>query len=137
MNRHNLAVYGTLKKGYGNYPVLGSNAKLVGVGRTLNPFWMPSLGDGPPVVTKLPAMAPIHVEVYEVDEDQLEGPLDWIENNGINYTREKTKIMINEPDTPEEVEAWLYFHNRPAQFWDNEKLLDNHPKVDKFVWRDE
>lgn len=133
MNRHKLAVYGTLKKGFGNYPVLGTNVKLIGIGKTANPYWMPDMGNGAPVVTKEPAMAPIHVEVYEVDESQLTGPLDWIENNGINYTREITPIIIEGDVT---VDAWLYFHNRPAKYWDDEGFLENHPPVDVFNWHD-
>jgi gamma-glutamylcyclotransferase (GGCT)/AIG2-like uncharacterized protein YtfP len=96
-----LAVYGTLKKNFGNHHYL-NNSKFIGEGTTKEMFTLSVKGI--PFVSKEPT-SHIHVEVYDVNKedfpaiDGLEGHPDW-------YVREKTTIIVN----GEEIEAWLYFY---------------------------
>src|SRR5258705_6708416 len=103
MTMHKLAVYGTLKKDYGNHRVLGEKPTYLGEGMTKDNFTMG--GWGVPIVYKHP-LAPIAVELYEINEDQLFGPVDRLESNGYYYNREETTILL---DGGEEHDAWLYF----------------------------
>lgn len=100
---HKLAVYGTLKNGFGNHHVLGDVKTFIGAGKTKDNFYMN--GMGVPVVWKHP-VAPVCVEVYEVPETQLTGRIDALESNGYYYNREKTTITMGDGS---EEEAWLYF----------------------------
>ena len=101
-----IAVYGTLKKDFGNHRVLGEKAEFVGEGVTEENYTMLGL-EWIPMVYKNPSTAPIHVEVYDVpDEQLLKGPIDRLEGNGYVYNREKIKIAL---EGEEKTEAWMYF----------------------------
>lgn len=92
-----LAVYGTLKKGFGNHRLLDPRGfRFVGTFFTKPKFHMTSAG-GFPVVYKDRAEHHIEVEVYEiVDEtylsrvDQLEGHPNW-------YKREPVELADGSP----------------------------------------
>lgn len=97
---HKLATYGTLKQGKPN-SYLMNKQKFVGSGKTVDNFTLHGL-----MVFKEPAVAPVRIDLYEVEEKHLEGPLDSLESNGKVYNREKTKVIL---DDGTEHEAWLYF----------------------------
>ena len=107
-----VAVYGTLKEGYGNHHVLGGS-KLIGKGRTMNkypmvssgiPFVFPRKGEGEHVV----------VECYMVDKYDMQS-VDGLEGHPTNYVRRKTYIRLDDNVTI--VSAWLYFY--PHKYMDN------------------
>jgi gamma-glutamylcyclotransferase (GGCT)/AIG2-like uncharacterized protein YtfP len=70
-----VAVYGSLRKGLGNHPILGTS-RLVGVTKTPPEWEMFSLG-GFPGVRK--GKTPIVVEVYQVTEENVADRLDSLE----------------------------------------------------------
>lgn len=106
---NNLAVYGTLKTGYGNNAFLKDCEKL-GKGYTVQPYAMDTV-TSVPMVFKEPNIAPIMVEVYRVPDETLKGPLDLLESNGFAYNREEIEVsLINSDNTiKESLVAWLYF----------------------------
>ncbi|MBD3260581.1 MAG: gamma-glutamylcyclotransferase [Candidatus Altiarchaeales archaeon] len=103
ITHHTLAVYGTLKNGFGNNHFM-RNSEYLGSGITKGSFFMDEYGA--PMVFKEPNYAPVKVDVYKVPDRDLTGPIDGLESNGSVYNREVTEIIL---DNNEEVEAWLYF----------------------------
>ena len=100
MTTHKLAVYGTLKQGNSNNYLLNKE-KYLGSGKTKDNFTLHGL-----MVFKDPPIAPVVVDLFEVSEKQLKGPLDALEMNGLIYDRDKTKVVLGDGS---EHEAWLYF----------------------------
>lgn len=104
--QHLVAVYGTLRQGFGNHRLL-RGAKCVGAGRTIDQYAM--------VCNGIPYVLPGHredaynvrVEVYAVDDSTLEN-LDRLENHPDWYERVKTKISL---DNGLVADAWLYFND--------------------------
>src|SRR3990167_8313550 len=84
-------VYGTLKKGFGNHPVLGMNARFVNTGRTCHYYVMYDAGF--PVVMKGEKGAPITGEIYDVDQETIKR-LDRLESVGYMYRRERVVLDI-------------------------------------------
>ena len=117
-----LAVYGTLKSTFGNNRLL-KDCKFLGTGITQERYAMSSLRSVP-MVFKNPSIGNVRVELYEVDDKRLKGPLDSLEGNGYVYNREKINCKIKE----ETIEAWLYFGMdkfKPVTMADpNEVLVD-------------
>lgn len=100
-----VAVYGTLKRGFGNNRVMGTS-KFIGTGKTANeypmrcdaiPYVYPRKGEGHQVV----------VEVFMADKFTLEGPIDRLEGHPSVYNRRKTYIEMENGMT---IQAWLYFY---------------------------
>ncbi len=98
--KHKLAVYGTLKRNMPNNHLM-KKQKFLGSGQTSGNHTLHGL-----MVFKEPATAPVVIDLYEVEEKQLEGPLDSLEANGSVYKREKTNVTLEDGT---EHEAWLYF----------------------------
>lgn len=98
-----LAVYGTLKKGYGNHIYL-HDQEYYGSGYTVDSYSMRSWGI--PMVYKDPAIAPVGIELYGVTEDRLTGPIDRLEGHPRFYKREKIKVVVSEKAFSD---VWLYF----------------------------
>lgn len=118
MSAHKLAVYGTLKRNNSNnYLMRGS--KFLGAGKTKENFTLSGL-----MVFQEPATAPVIIDLFEVDDEKLTGPLDSLEANGSVYNREKTTVVLDEGG--EEHEAWLYF-GLPA-YAKARFAVDNPPK---------
>lgn len=95
-----VAVYGSLKKGHGNYRLLAASEYL---GRCMlrGRYTMVDLGYYPGVVMRDEGdEGAVLCEVYRVTEDTL-ASLDLLEGNGSYYTRSKV-------DTPWK-KAWCYF----------------------------
>ena len=102
-----IAVYGTLRKGYGNHYYHLSNALFVGEGETVEelslyvsglPYLVRPEGD-------IASRSHVKVEVYYVTKDELED-IDKLEGHPSHYKREE--IMINVDG--KEIKAWTYFY---------------------------
>ena len=96
-NKIKVAVYGSLKFGFGNHKHHLGNARKVCECETLPQYNLFSLGSFPGVTKG--GKTSIQLEMYEVNDDELRG-LDALEGNGSFYTREV--IATSEGD------AWIY-----------------------------
>lgn len=88
-----VAVYGSLRQGMGNHGRL-RGATYVGTTVTTQPYAMFSLG-GFPMVSLGLAKTPIVVEIYDCNEEQLEG-LDYLEGyrgEGKNNFYDRSTVM--------------------------------------------
>ena len=101
-----VAVYGTLKGGYGNNFIL-EDATLVGKGKTADKYPLIIRQGGLPfLLYKLDKGYNVDVEVYLVNKkilrrlDILEGHPEW-------YRRREISVVIDEIDTA--INAWVYF----------------------------
>ena len=115
-----VAVYGTLKHGFGNnYLLKRGGAKFWGGGFTVDKHRMPDWQT--PVVFKGTNAkgegAAIKVEVYEVTTGLLEGDLDHLEGHPHWYKREKVKVFLTFGNRVET--CWLYFmrENGGDRWW--------------------
>lgn len=99
-----VAVYGTLKKGYGNNRLL-DGTKFLGKGVTLDNLRM--IDGGFPYAFSRPHIAgnPLVVEVYDGLTAEHERNLDALEGYPSHYTREIVEIEL---ENGEVVLAWLY-----------------------------
>lgn len=112
MNRKiRLAVYGTLRKGFGNYEVYLKNeindgkAKFIGKGKTLNKYTM--YCSGIPFVIEGKETSNIMVEVYEINDNDVVRRIDILEGHPYVYRRKIVPIVL---DNGKIIDAWLYFY---------------------------
>lgn len=106
---HPVAVYGTLKRGKGNHPLL-HDAMFIGEAITKNKYPLVIRNWGLPFLINKPNVGSnVKVELYLVSDfilqrlDLLEGHPDW-------YTRRKRKFIVTEEGyDSHEMEAWVYF----------------------------
>ena len=104
-----IAVYGTLKRGFGNNFYL-RHANYIGKGKTVDKFRL--------CIQGLPFLIEgvssdghrVHVEVYEVTSEQLV-PIDDLEGHPDWYKRE---LVLVELDSGNVMECWIYF--APEQY---------------------
>ncbi len=106
-----VAVYGTLKKNYGNHWFL-RECKLLSSER-LSGWTMVNLGAFP-AVSPSENTRTIAVEVYEITEQNLED-LDNLE--GYPYLYDRTEVQTSKGP------AWLYFIDRAQSIYSN-KLIE-------------
>lgn len=84
------AVYGTLRKGFGNHRLLNNDfCKLLGTEITAPEFKMVSLGGFPGLIPG--GKQSVTIEVYEVNSKEVEQSLDWLEG----YPSFYQKMTIN------------------------------------------
>lgn len=100
-----IAVYGTLRNGFGNHRYL-KNSKFIGTGKTVESFTLSA--NGIPFVHKDP-LHNVVVEVYEVNDNDLKN-IDSLEGHPNWYKREITNIQVGNQIIP----AWLYFYPKKA-----------------------
>lgn len=125
-----LAVYGILKNGYQGEAYMGRDKVFLGRGKTEQTFWLPAGGWGPPCAVKTDKGLPLVVEVFQVSDETLEGPLDMIENNGRVYIREVMPINMDDGTVQQ---AWLYVHNTQFDQWRREE--ETLPEEGYFEWQ--
>lgn len=110
----NIAVYGTLRKGFGNHRILGSS-ELVDSGWTNEKYKLTA--NGIPFVNPNEAISKVRVEVYSVTPEQLP-TVDSLEgydpNNHDGSWYKRTPISVN-LDSGENVEASIYFGDRDGK----------------------
>lgn len=121
-----VAVYGTLKRGYGNHDVLGFSEYICD-GVTVNQYDMVSQGV-PFVSPKVGGANNIVVELYCVDKLSM-GPVDQLEGHPNWYERKKTPICLDDGVTI--VNAWLYFLDDPATYEGKDKIAEYTTGYDK------
>jgi gamma-glutamylcyclotransferase (GGCT)/AIG2-like uncharacterized protein YtfP len=101
-----VAVYGTLKSGYGNNFLL-EDAILVGKGKTTEKYPLVIRQGGLPfLLYRKNKGYNVEVELYLVNKNALRR-LDILEGHPLWYRRRETSITIDEIDTP--MTAWVYF----------------------------
>lgn len=122
-----VAVYGSLKRGFGNHSILSESKHPLPLytGLTEERYCMYSLGSFP-AITKT-ATALIEVEVYSVDKSTL-SRLDRLEGHPYFYQREEVKIVT---DTGMTVTAWIYFLNDKRNL-DNASIITGFSLNDKY-----
>lgn len=121
-----LAVYGTLKNGYGNN-VLLKNSEFVGEGQTVNKYSMKNFGV--PMVYYSPEVAPVKIELYKVDEKTLTGPLDRLEGHPTFYCRSKIPVKVNDKIYDD---VWMYFS--PDKAYEPKTDSSVEPKDGLLIW---
>lgn len=100
---HLVAVYGTLKKGYGNNYLL-SNQKYLGRGKTLSKYPLNTKGL-PYLYNEKGVGHNVVVDVYQVSDANLK-QLDRLEQHPHWYRRELTNIRLTKKVV---VKCWVYF----------------------------
>lgn len=106
-----VAVYGTLRTGFGNHHLMG-DSRLLGT-TELHGFEMYSAG-GFPVIYPSTNDDSIIVEVYEVSESVLHGPLDSLEGHPRWYRRQLVDTEFGK--------AWVYVMQTQAYKRDNRRV---------------
>lgn len=151
LEEHLVAVYGTLKKGHGNYYRHLTESKFIGKGVTKDKY--------PLIVRGLPYLLEekgkghhVEVEVYKVDDDTF-SDLDALEGHPNWYKRKEVVIRLS---SGKEVKAWIYFNPheksrgqemhksytgqtykpRQLQVWEPEPTIDI-PEDKEFIVDDE
>ena len=110
-----VAVYGSLKKGYGNH-VLLENSKYLGCTDTYPEWTMYGMGGFPCIC--MGGETPIHIEVYDVDEGTFQD-LDMLEGYPNFYNRLRTPTKFGD--------AWIYYIK-------DESEVDHLPIIEHGVW---
>jgi len=101
-------VYGTLRKGRGNYSILERSTF---VGNAVTAIKYAMYVSGIPYVTELEHETNIVGEVYEVDEFTL-NRLDRLEGHPHFYERRKIEVFLEDG---RKIKAFLYFYDRVVQ----------------------
>jgi gamma-glutamylaminecyclotransferase len=120
-----VAVYGSLKQGYGNHGLLErGQAELIGLGTTsLSTFEMISFGAFPGLIINPSSHNKVGVEVYKVNELTF-NRLDGLEGYPHFYNRDIFQIELDDK-TP--LTAWMYYLNEKA---DGNRKVMVEPDVD-------
>lgn len=101
-------VYGTLKRGYSNHPLL-SGQEFLGEARTARGFALFSLGSHPGMVEVAGDKGSVTGEVWSVDEQCL-GRLDALEGTAEGMYR-RGAVPLLDPFAGFVVEAYFYLEN--------------------------
>jgi gamma-glutamylcyclotransferase (GGCT)/AIG2-like uncharacterized protein YtfP len=100
-----IAVYGTLKKGYGNHNYYLGDAKMVGKGKTKDRY--PLVVDGLPYLVDDKGKGHnVEVEVYKVNDKTL-ASIDRLEGHPTWYKRKQVHVNVN----GKTMLCWIYLNN--------------------------
>lgn len=118
-----VAVYGTLKHGYGNYNAyLKGQSIYMGGGETYSQF--------PLIINGLPYLSPkkgigknVVVDVFRVDDETFAN-LDRLEGHPRWYVREETDIVMEDGEV---VSAWVYFNDIKTENLTHHKSYEPTP----------
>ena len=108
MKTEKVFVYGSLKKGFGNHPLL-DGAEFLGNG-VIKGFDMYSLGAFPAIVPSEKGI--IHGELYDVSPDIFQN-LDWLEGYPDFYDRKPVSVHVTGTTHHDVDDVWVYFHHEP------------------------
>lgn len=90
-------VYGTLKRGYGNYDrILKNTSQFIGTATTLQKYDM--LDSGFPVIMPNENGYPVKGEVFLVTQIPVLEDLDRLEGEGSMYDRKEISVEVTQPD---------------------------------------
>jgi gamma-glutamylaminecyclotransferase len=104
-----IAVYGTLKRGYGNYYNYLSSSKFIGKGNTKDKY--PLIISGLPyLINKKGEGHNVQVDVFKVTDSKL-NDLDRLEGHPNWYRREKIEIKVKGVV----LSCWIYFNIRETE----------------------
>jgi len=123
LDLHYVAVYGTLKQGKHNNPILGSKATLVGKGFTSNKYPMRANGLVPWVYDMPNIGHKIAVEVYKIPDHESRSNIDKLEGHPYNYKRKITSIELEDSTL---ISAWLYFSAENTSYNKEMELHSNY-----------
>ena len=93
---HLVFVYGTLKRGYSNHPMLATASEFFGDVATINTYRMLTMLHPSgmfPVILDDPNGQPVCGEIYHVDDDTL-ARLDQLEREGSSYDRKLIDVTL-------------------------------------------
>jgi len=107
-----VAVYGTLKHGHCNHPIL-KDCKLIGVVR-IQGFDLYDLGAYPTAISTCDPEATIHCEIYEILNGDVAYRLDTLEGYPRHYDRKKVNT--------EHGDVWVYYQHYS---YDKSQLIKN------------
>ena len=120
-----VAVYGSLKRGFGNYPTM-KRAEGQFVSTAISNFNVVMDGHSYPYINETSNGHPMEVEIFDVPKDKLEG-LDWLEGHPTFYKREVKSFILEDGS---KIEAWVYFLQSGVEA--NESLL----RDGVYVWKE-
>jgi gamma-glutamylcyclotransferase (GGCT)/AIG2-like uncharacterized protein YtfP len=103
----NVFVYSSLKRGFRNHHFLATS-RFIGTGTTRRDFDLLDLGYFPAAIR--PGEFAIRGELFAVERHTL-NTLDFLENNGSFYQRERHPVII---DGAGLVSAWIYLLLQPT-----------------------
>jgi len=117
MQKHTnlVAVFGSLKKGFGNHRVIG-DSEFLGTTKTEPKFTMFSFGGFPGLL--LEGNTSIEVEVYDVTNREIMNGLDRLEGYPSFYDRTQIETEFGD--------AWIYFNKS--------RNLEHHSIIESGVW---
>lgn len=119
-----IAVYGSLRKGMGNWEwLLKDSSTFISEGVVSN-YAMYSCGGFPACVPSDSAEDTVVVEVYSVDKEVLTGPLDSLEGYPQWYTRELVEVKTGDHLA---CKTWMYF-------WPDVDSAKDLPLVENGDW---
>lgn len=106
------AVYGSLRRGFGNNRVLG-NSKFLGEDKTEEEYTMYSLGAFPAIVPE--GNTAIHIEVFEMENDATLTRLDALEGYPSFYDRKVIETKYGN--------AYIYFI--AGTRWSEDRIVES------------
>lgn len=118
----NVFVYGTLKEGFGNHRLLEGCRLVSRFAELQGPFRMVSLHAFPGVIRDKKVGGTIYGEVYEVDEETLQG-LDTLEGHPHFYERREYIIVYSDRGRSRDV-AYVYI--LPYEQYKDHTPVDNN-----------
>jgi len=114
-----VAVYGTLKKGFGNYYSYLTNSKHLGRGKTKDKY--PLVVSGLPyLIEKKGKGTNVVVDVFKVNNTTFK-KLDALESHPRWYVRKQVPISLN----GKTITAWIYFNPSAENKWDGKNHVES------------
>lgn len=110
-----IAVYGTLRRGFGNYSYLLADQHFIGEEIISLPFKMVSLG-GFPALIPSEENNDIVIEVFDIDDEAFRG-VDALEGYPAFYNRTQVETSHGK--------AWIYFITDTDGYYDERDLVPN------------
>ena len=115
-----VAVYGTLKKGFGNYYTYLTSSKHLGNGKTKDKY--PLVVDGLPYLFEKKGKGHnVKVDVFKVSQDKLKS-LDLLEGHPRWYKRKQIPIIVKD----RELMCWVYFNPQEEGRWNGKNHTESY-----------